>query len=493
MLGWIFSNLLAIVGVCVGWLNPFHGVMIFYMFSVLRPTSLWFWAYNPYDAPRYSFYVALSTLAGWFMQGFGDWSGLRRVALPLWGMALYLGAGLFTWRVTAIVPTRAWHFLYPQLTIGLMMLVTVTLVRDARSIKIFGWVLMVTLGYLAYNFNLQYLDNPVYLRLRGFGGVDNNGTAMIMVMAVPLGFFFALYSFYVLKKMWLVGLCVLLMLAEIHVVLFSFSRGGQLGLCVVGVVLFFVALFVLPNKGLTILGGLIAVAVGLHLAGEEVRERFWSIFADAEERDASASSRFATWQAAWNCMKDYPLGVGPRCFNLISTQYGLAPNKSVHNLFLQTGADYGFAGMIGLAVFYTSSAWKCFRMTFHPVAKRLVWPRYFGHMVSLSLAGMLVCSQFIGMESVEVGYLIALLGLCTVAYVDNQGEMILPGAVETIPELADVPRPGEEEDGSETPDPFGSPEPPVHERRPEPGAAPHRPDVDRELVANLVRGPGPGR
>ena len=182
------------------------------------------------------------------------------------------------------------------------------------------------------------------------------------------------------------------------------------------------------------------MALGLRLAGAEVRDRFNSIFNDAADRDTSAASRFTTWSAAWACMKDHPLGVGPRNFNLISDQYGLVRNKSVHSLFLQTGADYGIMGMIGLATFYFATIFKTFKMASSDTARRLVWPRYYGHMVCISLGGFLVCSIFIGMESIESGYIISLLGLCTVMHVDRVAQSKPMGEV-AIPELEQVPVP----------------------------------------------------
>lgn len=424
--GFLFANLLTVAAVCLSPLNPLFGLMVFYSFSVLRPTLLWFWVDWPTE--RLAFAVGVATLVGWFMTGLGNWSGLRVIRLPLMGLAIYLLSGVVTWRI-GISPEHAWSFLYPQLTIGLMAIVTITLVRDEKWIRNFAWVILASLGYLAWVFNSQYVFddwNRVYWN--GFGGIDNNGVAMMMVAGVPLAFFMGVHD----KRPWVKGLCLLAAVLLIHVVLLSFSRGGQLGLCIVGVGIFVVALTQLPHKAITIMLAIMFVAVTLHLAGEQVRHEFWSIFVDPQERDLSAASRFSTWSAAYRCMLDYPLGLGPHNFNLKSQDYGLPPGKSVHNLFLQTGADYGVLGMVGLAVFYFSTIFKTFSMTKTAVARELVWPRYFGHMVCISLGGFLVCSTFIGVETVEIAYLVSLLGLCTVSYVS--GAAVTTGTV-TVPEL----------------------------------------------------------
>lgn len=430
MLGYYFTNLLAAAAILAGWLNPMFGLMVYYAFAILRPTFLWFWSWNPYDQPRYSFYMAMSALAGWFFCGFGDWSGLKSIRLPVLGYFLYLFGGLFSWKFFALRPDYSWDAIYPQLTIGLMMLMAISLFRSEKAVRTLAWIVTASLGYLAWVFNSQYyFDGWNRIYWNGFGGIDNNGVAMIMVMGVPLSFFMGIHE----KRIWVKGLCFLAVLLEIHVVLFSFSRGGQLGLCMVGAAVFVVALLTLPRKFVTVLLGVLFVIVGLRLAGAEVRARFMTIFADPEQREASAQSRLIIWPAAWKCFLEHPLGLGPRGFNLVSHQYGLPPNKSVHNLYIQTAVDYGIFGLIGLVTFYLASAWKSLQLARSAIARQLRWPAYTGTMVCISVGGMMLCSFFIGMESVEVGYIISLIGLASVAHVDRivksqprSGPMVLP-------------------------------------------------------------------
>ncbi len=435
-LGWLFTHVAALAGILFGWFNPLFGLMVYYGFAVIRPLHLWHWNHWPF--PRLSFYVALATLVGWAGSGFGKFDGLRSIRLPMIGLCVYLLAGTAAWQMTSVNYERAWGFLSLQLKIGLMALVTVTLIRNAKGIHGFVYLITAVLGYLAWVFNSSYyFDNWNSVYWVGFGGVDNNGIAMTMVMGIPLAFFIAIAS----KKRWVKLLCLAAVAMEVHVVLFSFSRSGQLGLVLMGITMFIVAMLMLPRKGVTICLAIMFLIFGLHFAGEQVRERFMTIFLDTEQRDNSAQSRFLAWSAAWQCMLDYPLGVGPRNFNMLAPRYGLAGQKSAHNLFLQTGADYGFIGMFGLAVFYLGTMYKTFTMAATQTAKRLGWPRYYGHMVCISLGGFLVCSTFIGMESVETGFIISLLGLCTVAYVDRVAQDTPPR--QATPEPKDIPAPNE--------------------------------------------------
>lgn len=435
-MGYIFTVMMTLAAMGYGWINPVFGLMVYYCFAVLRPPHLWYWSVGT-TGSRYLMLVAVVTLIGWLLKGLGDWSRIKYVFWPLFGLGLYLLAGVVITYTGAIDQARAQEYLEPQIKTGVIVLVALTLFTQAKTVRIFAWVITLCFGYLAFNLNQQYLDYPMSLYLNGFGGIDNNGAAMIMVLGVPLTLFMGLH----VKHWGMKAVCFFSTLCLIHVVLFSFSRGGQLGLLITGFMTFVAILLVLPRKGLTLVLGFVVVMISLSLAGPEVRTEFWSIFADKGERDASAASRFDTWSAGWECMKDHPLGVGPRNFNLIAHQYGLGRNKSIHNLYLQTGADYGFLGAIGLVMFYFGSAWQSFTMSLSPTARRLGWPRHFGQMVAISLTGFAVCSLFIGMETVEHGFIVATVGLCTVAYVRNLAAQESAFGEQPVPELQEVPGP----------------------------------------------------
>ena len=434
-MGWIITHIMGLVGAASGWINPFIGLMVYYWFAILRPPFLWFWAFDPATAPRFSFYIGTSVLLGWAIAGFGSFQGLRGARLALAGLLVYFLSGVFSWQMYSVWPLYSQLMLDNQFKIVIMVIVTMSIVRDGRSIIILAWVIIASLGYLAWVLNDWYFISPMYLHNNGFGGIDNNGVGMIMVCSIPLSFFMAVYD----GRLWVRLGAFFAAACQVHVILFSYSRGSQLGMCMVGAFIFVFALLYLPRKALTLGAATIFVVLTLWLAGEGVRQRFMSIF--AEERDASAASRFDTWRAAWACMKEHPLGVGPRNFGFYAPQYGLTSGKAVHNLYLQTGADYGIIGMLGMMTFYGMTFLNTFRMAKTRVASMLGWPRYVGISVCTSIGGFLLCSMFIGMESVEVGYIVCTMGLATVAYVNRVIDASPAGFAMDIPELAQVPSP----------------------------------------------------
>lgn len=436
MIGFVFSYLLAALGIACGWFNPFIGLMVYCALGILKPPYLWFWAFDQYNHPRFSLYVGLSTLVGLVFKGFGDWSVYRHVKWPLIGLFIFLLTGILTTELCSINRAVAWQWLDARLKIGLMAYITLLLVVNAKQIRTYAWVIVASMGFLAFTLNEWYQMGAVRKFVEfGFATVDNNGVAMTMVMAVPLSFFMGIYD----RRLWVKGLCFFAMLMEIHVILFSYSRGGQLGLILVGTTIFVVSMVSLPRKGLTLIVAALFLAVTLHLAGDAVRARFMTIFVDDSQRDASAASRYDTWNAAWMCLKDHPFGVGPRNFNIIADRYGLVNGKSVHNLFLQVGADHGLLGAFGLGLFYFGTMWQTFWAARTPTARHHQWPAFLGNTVCISLAGFLLCSQFIGMEAVELSYMIAMLGLCTVGFVKQAEASHTARDGTMLPELEQVP------------------------------------------------------
>ena len=112
--------------------------------------------HNGGQGNRLSLMVALSTLIGWVISGFGTRKAFLGVGLPMFGLTVYLLAGVFAMN-NAVDANEAWLALQVQLKIGLMAFVTLTLVTSEKHIRVFGWVTLASIAYLAYVFNSQYI------------------------------------------------------------------------------------------------------------------------------------------------------------------------------------------------------------------------------------------------------------------------------------------------------------------------------------------------
>src|SRR5262249_23701398 len=110
------------------------------------------------------------------------------------------------------------------------------------------------------------------------------------------------------------------------------------------------------------LGAILVGAMLPVLAGQEIRDRFFSV--QKYEEDRSAQSRLESWTAAWEIAKEHPVfGVGIRNWQLISFQYGAdEQGRVIHSQYLQLLADGGFPAL-ALYVGLLFSTWMSVRRT----------------------------------------------------------------------------------------------------------------------------------
>src|SRR5262249_44591258 len=152
-----------------------------------------------------------------------------------------------------------------------------------------------------YEINFFYFINGVmYLQSEGYGGLDNNGAALIVAMAVPMAYFA-----WGAARPWVRGGFLLAIPILLHALMLSFSPGGMLSLCVAAVFVW------VRTRHKWFLSAVYAVSFLFILAaaGPQLQERFFSI--TQTEADESAQSRLTTWSIAIQMANERPLfGLG---------------------------------------------------------------------------------------------------------------------------------------------------------------------------------------
>jgi probable O-glycosylation ligase (exosortase A-associated) len=339
-------------------------------------------------------------LVGWVLNGCGSCQFGRAPAIVLELVSFMV------WKVLVSAQAEdqevAWAAVEALTKIVLPFVVGMTLIDSVRKLKQLAWVILLSQGYVAFEFNLSFLQGSNRITDAQFAGLDNNSIAIALVASTALGFFLGLHS----QRWWQKLLAFGLAACSGHAVMFSFSRGGLLALIITGVVSF----FVIPKQPKHYAIFLLAVLLGFRLAGHEVRQRFSTVFVSAEERDDSARSRLDLWQNCWDSMVRYPLfGRGPDHWRLIVEEYGWPKGKAAHSLWLQVGAENGFPGMLCVATFYglcIIRLWPYIRR------KKLSdpWFQDCPRMVCASLIGFAVSAQFVSVWGLELPYYVALVG-----------------------------------------------------------------------------------
>lgn len=443
MKGLIFTYVLAYGGAVAALFRPWYGLLIYVCFSIIKPESLWHWAFS--GGGNFSRVIFFGLFFGWLINGCGNWNLGRSKATVLAFVGFWMWA-LASALLVASDQEVAFAFLENLAKILLPFLVGISLIRTEQDLKQLAWVILISQGYVAWEMNLSYLDgfNPLDSNIGTgkFGGMDNNCVAIAMVTGAGLAYFLGAHQTIWWRK-WLCFFCAGLMA---HTIMFAMSRGGMLALVILGVVSF----LLIDKRPKDYAFYALAIFVALMLAGPSVRERFSTVFLDEEERDGSAQSRVDMWKICIRLMQDNPVfGIGPSHFRVHASTYGLTDGKLAHTLWLQIGAELGVIGLGFLLLFYLATVFKLWPMARRKAPLASEWDVAVARMIIASFAGFMISAQFVSLEGLELPYYITLIGAGTLKLAsarktaDNQANLqwnAMPPPEQYQPELVAAPR-----------------------------------------------------
>lgn len=408
MKGVFFTYTLTYLGAPLYLFFPYLGLLAYVCFAIIKPPSMWYWAglFPPPFNIGYDQIIAVAMLLGWLFKGTGDWK-LGRAS----GVTLCL-VGFFLWGVAgwACADQRsvAWSYVVAQAKIVLPFLVGVTLIDSVSRLKQLAWVMALSQGYLAYELNLSYYAGYNRVAAEGFAHMDNNCVAVAMVAGVGLALFLGISE----RRIWLKALAFLSAVLMAHTVMFSWSRGGMLGLIVVAVVSF----FLIPRKPVHYAYFLLLLAVGWMLAGDQVRDRFMTVFVDPHERDASSKTRLEYWGYCLNTMQKHPfMGCGPGQWPMECQRRGVKLIYG-HNVWLQCGAELGIPGLLLLLSFYGLCIVRLWPMTRRRAKIPDPWLAHVARMVIASIVGFVVAGSFVSLVGLELPYYVVMLGAAALKF-----------------------------------------------------------------------------
>lgn len=344
----VVVTLVGMVGVFT--VEPFVGVAVYYFYAVLRPQYLWVWALP--EVP-WSAWVAWTTIAGtaWWLVS-AETQDSTNATTPRFSFAhkvfLTFGAWICITYVTAQNRDVAWPWLLEYLKLFVMFAVASLVINRVSQVWTVYLLSTIALIYIAYEMNfLYFISFRLDIYRNGYGGLDNNGAGLMIAMGVPL----AIHAWEACQKWWRWGFIagVPLML---HAVLMSYSRGAMLSLLVAA------PLLIVRSRKKKQFSCVLLFMIWIvpYLAGREIRERFFSV--EQYDSDATATSRFDSWNAGIRIANDHPLfGVGIRNSTLFSYQYGAdMEGRAIHSQYLQTLADAGYPGL-SLYLLALASTW----------------------------------------------------------------------------------------------------------------------------------------
>ncbi len=438
--------------------RPFAGLLTYSWLAYMRPQDM---AWGASRVLPLSQWVAIAMVVGIVVT-----LGRERVITVKVQSILMILLGLWisVTVLTAIMPEQS-QYVYGMYWKGISIaLLTTGLVRTRERFRYLFLLIAFSIGFLGAKRGLfgllrggvQYKDGP--------GGLfaDNNSFAMVLNMMVPL-----LVGIAMVDERKPVRLAAAVTAGlSVLTVLFTFSRGGFLTLCLVSMLLIWRSKrrwLVMAVMALSLLG---FVALTSDTVTQKYLDRT-STIAEYEE-DGSAQGRLNAWATSWNVFLDYPVfGVGPDNLVLVFRRYSPDVDRFrvAHNAYFQLLAECGLPGLLLFLGVLASALWQMERL--RKDLSVSVWSQTLARMLQISIAAYMLGSMFLNTAYQELIYHLVALTVCL--------EVVARAEAEN-PATAAVPTPAD-------------PAEPWWKRPPVP-AAPATPSTGRPRIARIAGGRG---
>ena len=388
--------------------HPYFSVLVYYLFAVLQPQTIWWWAFGNLRA---SFITALAAIIGFlfsFLQNpdFSVWKHKEvfcLLALWLWiGLSILFG-GLPCQFYGGANSNALW--LITELSkIYLMVLICIYLIDTSDKIFYLSIIFIISVIYLSYWGNMQYLTGAIWRnplgRLNGphtLNGVgiykEENVFGMFFVTSLP----FLYYSVLLFKNKWIRLFLLPWIPLGWSAIFLTASRGALLGLAVT--ILHVIVRFKQKFIGILLLIALVVFFIWQ--GGSVMKNRADTL----DNPETAGRMRLTSWQLALDMMKDYPIfGVGLGNFMKARNElYGNSRRLIAMNTLLQFGAECGIPAMlflIGMTIFALKDL-NILMKSFNP--NNILYVITIS--VECSIWGFMVCGFFLSAHLYEPFYL----------------------------------------------------------------------------------------
>jgi putative inorganic carbon (HCO3(-)) transporter len=405
----IFAGVLGMLPFC--FTRPFFGLLVWSWLGYMNPHKLaWGLAF---DFPFVQL-AALFTLVGMLVMYLRQSSAVkmhwqRESVLLVMLIAMFVITTFF-----ALRPDLAWPELEKIAKIMVMIFATILLVDGEKRLRYLLLVIALSIGFFGFKGGIWALATGGAHRVFGPPGSslsDNTAIALGMIMILPMLFFLAKSE----PRRWLRRTLYVTFLLTIIAVLFTYSRGGFLGLAValgvIGLGLEFrkkVAVFVIF---------LLALPFAIQQVPDQLIDRANTI--QNYEEDGSAQARFGAWRTAWLIARARPLVGGG--FQIINDyQIGKRYNPDImpghggaHSIYFEILGENGFVAL-GLFLSLLISAILSARKI-RKTAQQAGFYEFccYGYMLEASLLAYAVAGAFLEFASFDLFYQVIAITILT--------------------------------------------------------------------------------
>lgn len=390
----IYSSLPVIV------FRPFAGLLVYGWLSYMRPQDM-AWAVSGKPLAQW---VAIAMIAGLVLSlGRERWLTIKTQTVLLALLAGWISLSV----AYALKPEDAQDMYGYYWKTILIALLTTGLVTSRHRFRLLMLLIVGCIGFLGAKRGLFGLLRGGARFHDGPGGFmsDNNTFALVLNMILPL-----LVAVIVTEKeKWIkvaagatAVLCTL-------TILFTFSRGGLLTLCVVVPAIIWRTRHRLAVTGL----------IGLGLAGFLffTSDNFTQAYVERAsstldyQEDLSAQGRLSAWKTSWRAFLDYPVfGVGPNNLQVVHRTYSPNPDRFrvSHNVILQILAECGLPAVL---LFLSCIAAAFFSLNRLRKRTEMPWVEAYARMMQISIVAYLVGSMFLNTAYFELIYQLVALSV----------------------------------------------------------------------------------
>lgn len=328
-------------GLALALVHPIYPFISYLVFYYAPPHVNWWGRFLP-DL-RWSLLASVVMLGALIMKN-GSLERLKNERNPAMIWVVLFSLNIIVVTAWALNKARSWYWTVALLKMLLLYALIPAVVRTPAQFDMFATAHIGGAAYWGY----KAWDHPHRQkgRLDAVGGPDtqnDNQAAGHLLTVLP---FVAVYALSVRRRV-TQGAILVAGAFIVNVFILCNSRGATLGLLSMGL-----SAILLVGKGRRL--KLIAIAVAgvlclLMLADDRYINRQQTT---THPTDGSAEGRLEAWAAGLKVIRDYPLGGGGRAYHILSPKY--IPDivqehddeeRSVHNTYLQLGAEWGLQGV----------------------------------------------------------------------------------------------------------------------------------------------------
>lgn len=374
--------------------RPWIGIMTWTWISIMNPHKLTFGFLRDFPVAAI---IAGVTILGLAMTPERRMPPLTAVTGTLLLFILWMCiTSLF-----AVHPEAIGTMFSKVMKIQFMIFVTLALLYRPEHIKLFVWVIVLSLGFFGMKGGVYTLLNGGTGKVFGPDGgfmEGNNELALGLTMCIPLMYYVRSIS----NQQWIRHGLVAMMLLSALSILGSQSRGAFLAIAAMAIYLWRHS----ANKVLS--GTVLAVVAAALLAFMPVAwdQRMHSI--TNYERDTSAMGRINAWTMAYNLAKDrFPGGGFEVTTPDLFARYAPEPRnvRAAHSIYFQVLGEHGFVGLT-LFLLLWFATWRTARWVYRSARKipEMEWASSLAAMVQVSLVGYFVGGAFLSLAYFDLPY-----------------------------------------------------------------------------------------